>query len=188
MRECCLVSRPELCRRRVGRGPIDIHSLAHLTIPRILHTTTAFRRPRQSVDLMGSDPLLTVVEAKNGNSFPSTAVMKGSDPIKSTDSSRRRTPLGGRAKLLLSRFGLSSLPGSATRFTPVDHGFCTTQIRITFPLDGHLDPLSPGEPIPPRFRHNVASLSQPRPTAWVSSPITCIAPTGRFPGRWPGLP
>jgi hypothetical protein len=33
---------------------------------------------------MGSDPLLTVVEAKNGDFFPSTAVMKGSDPIKST--------------------------------------------------------------------------------------------------------
>ena len=40
----------------------------------------------QSVDLMGSDPLLTVVEAKNGDFFPSTAVMKGSDPIKSTAS------------------------------------------------------------------------------------------------------
>jgi hypothetical protein len=35
---------------------------------------------------MGSDPLLTVVEAKNGDFFPSTAVMKGSDPIKSTAS------------------------------------------------------------------------------------------------------
>ena len=38
---------------------------------------------------MGSAPLLTVVEAKNGDFFPSTAVMKGSDPIKSTASSVR---------------------------------------------------------------------------------------------------
>jgi hypothetical protein len=42
------------------------------------------QRTSQIVDLMGSDPLVTVVEAKNGDFFPSTAVMKGSDPIKST--------------------------------------------------------------------------------------------------------
>ena len=33
---------------------------------------------------MGSDPLLTVFEAKIVCFFASTAVMKGSDPIKST--------------------------------------------------------------------------------------------------------
>jgi excinuclease ABC subunit A len=34
-------------------------------------------------DLMGSDPVVTVAEAKDVRSFASTAVMKGSDPIKS---------------------------------------------------------------------------------------------------------
>ena len=37
-----------------------------------------------TVDLMGSDPLLTVVEAKHVWVLASIAVMKGSDPIKST--------------------------------------------------------------------------------------------------------
>jgi hypothetical protein len=41
---------------------------------------------------MGSDPLVTVVEAKNGDFFPSTAVMKGSDPIKSTASMNHWKP------------------------------------------------------------------------------------------------
>ena len=58
----------------------------------ILGFLPGYRRPCQSVDLMGSDPLLTVVEAKNGDSFLSTAVMKGSDPIKSTASLCRRKP------------------------------------------------------------------------------------------------
>ena len=46
--------------------------------------TTVTRGGQGSVDLMGSDPLLTVVEAKNVWVLASVAVMKGSDPIKST--------------------------------------------------------------------------------------------------------
>jgi two-component system CheB/CheR fusion protein len=44
-----------------------------------------FENASQAVDLMGSDPLLTVAEAKTDRVLASTAVMKGSDPIKSTD-------------------------------------------------------------------------------------------------------
>ena len=42
--------------------------------------------PQDLVDLMGSDPLLTVFEAKIVCFFASTAVMNGSDPIESTQS------------------------------------------------------------------------------------------------------
>ena len=49
----------------------------------LLRTSVGSRR-REAVDLMGSDPLRTVAEAKNGGFFASISVMKGSDPIKST--------------------------------------------------------------------------------------------------------
>ena len=72
------------------------------------------------VDLMGSDPLLTVVEVKNVWVLASIAVMKGSDPIKSTlcwrpmvDSCRPTSPKSGRqisAKSAYS-FRLRAKPG-----------------------------------------------------------------------------
>ena len=49
-----------------------------------LRAVEAIPPGKQSVDLMGSDPLLTVIEAKFVDFFVSTPVMKGSDPITST--------------------------------------------------------------------------------------------------------
>ena len=54
------------------------------SIQRIAPNTA--ERFKEGVDLMRSDPLLTVFEAKIVCFFASTAVMNGSDPIESTQS------------------------------------------------------------------------------------------------------
>ena len=68
----------------MGGRPVTFGSLVLQTLARASPATELAAGRYEAVDLMGSDPLLTVAEAKNRGVFASIPVMKGSDPIKST--------------------------------------------------------------------------------------------------------
>ncbi len=70
--------RPELDLEAV-RNPTGLRSFADTG-----RIESSSDPARQSVDLMGSDPFMTAIEAKTQTFLASTTVSRGSDPIKST--------------------------------------------------------------------------------------------------------